>query len=123
MPRFRKELSDEELARAARWRRESSAAARATYEGKSLSPLFQVTFLNPCDWRSRLRTVVQAADADAALAAFLRGEPAISRREILAVEDVSLPAWLRNCAFANGGRQSVAPSPANPELADTPSTT
>lgn len=119
MPRFRKELSDEELARAARWRRESSAAARATYEGKFLSPLFQVTFLNPCDWRSRLRTVVQAPDADAALAAFLRGEPAISRREILAVDDVSLPAWERNCAFAKGGRQTVAPSTADPELADS----
>lgn len=111
MPRFRKELSDEELARAARWRRESSAAARATYEGKSLSPLFQVTFLNPCDWRSRLRTVVQAPDADAALVAFLRGEPAISRREILAVDDVSLPAWERNCAFAKGGGDRLSPPP------------
>lgn len=123
MPRFRKEASDEDLARAARLRREASEAARATYEGKALSPLFQITFLNPCDWRSRLRATVLAPDAEAAVAAFLRDEPAITRRELVAVEDVSLPAWLRNCAYAKGGRQSVAPSPANHELADTPSTT
>ena len=123
MPRFRKEASDEEVARRLRFSRDSAARARSTYEGKALSPLFEITFLNPCDWHSRCRSVVQAPDEEAAVAAFLRSEPTITRREIVAARDVSLPAWERNCAFAQGGRQSVAPYPENPELADSPSTT
>ena len=123
MPRFRKEASDEEVARRLRFSRDAAARARETYEGKSLSPLFEITYLNPCDWRSRLRKVVQAHDAESAVDAFLRREPAISRREIVATRDVSLPAWLRNCAFAHGGRQAVAPPPPCPELADSLSET
>ena len=119
MPRFWQQISDAEVARRAQERRRHAEQARGTLDETSFLPLFEVVYLNPCDWRSRLRTVVQAPDADAALAAFLRGEPAISRREILAVDDVSLPAWERNCAFAKGGRQTVAPSTADPELADS----
>ena len=99
MPRYLHEISDEEVARRARTTRRLAERARETYDGKRHLPVWEVAFLNPCDWTHLSRSTVSATDEEAAIRAVLRDAAgAVTRAEVVAVRDVSPPAWERNCA-------------------------
>lgn len=111
MPRYWPQISDAEVARRAQERRRHAEQARGTLDETSFLPLFEVVFLNPCDWTHRLRSVVAATDAESAVRSFLRGERSVDRRDVVGVHDVTVPRWCRNAAVARGAT-GCRPSPA-----------
>lgn len=99
MPRYWHAISDAEVSRRSDTRRRLAEQARETYDGKRHIPVWEVAFLNPCDWSHLARSTVSATDEEAAIRAVLRDAAgAVTRAEVVAVRDVSPPAWERNCA-------------------------
>ena len=104
-------LSDHEVVATERQRARRADEAQETYRGTGYLPVWEVAMLNPCDWRSLLRTSAEAATAEEAVAKALSRHPGVTRREVVRVARCPLPHHLRNPL----GRQAVAPCPAGAE--------